>query len=104
LDGAFTVVAASDSFSRRFQIDPATTDGRSIFALGAGEWDVPQLRSLLRATLSGAAQVDAYEMDLHREGRGPRRLVLTAHRLDYGDPGNVRMILAVSDVTEARLA
>jgi two-component sensor histidine kinase len=104
LDGDLTILAASASFSRIFQLEPSAIPGGSMFALGDGEWDVPQLRSLLRATLSGAAKVDAYEMDLNRPGRGQRRLVITAHRLDYADTANVRLMLAVSDVTEARLA
>ena len=104
LDGALDVIAASASFSRAFQIDPASVQGGSLFALGAGEWDVPQLRSLLLATLSGSGQVDAYEMDLERAGRTPRRLVINAHRLVYDDPANTRLLLAVSDVTDARLA
>lgn len=104
LDGALSVIAASASFSRAFQIDPAHTDGRSLFGLGSGEWDVPQLRSLLRATLSGAADLDPYEMDLKRAGRDPRRLVISAHQLVYGDEINVRLLLTVSDVTDARLA
>ncbi|MDB5444167.1 MAG: histidine kinase [Phenylobacterium sp.] len=104
LDGALTVIAASASFAQAFQIDPASAAGLSLFALGEGEWDVPQLRSLLRATLSGVADVQAYEMDLRRPGREPRRLVITAHELDHGDPENVRLLLAVSDVTDARLA
>jgi two-component sensor histidine kinase len=104
LDGDLAVIAASESFLRAFQVDPAHTTGVSLFALGIGEWDVPQLRSLLKATLSGAAEVEAYEMDLKRPGRDPRRLVITAHQLDYSDPANVRLLLAVSDVTDARLA
>ena len=104
LDGASTVVAASDSFARAFHIDPAHLDGQSLFALGSGEWDVAQLRSLLKATLSGAADIAAYEMDLRRDGEAPRRLVITAHILEYGDAANVRLLLAVSDVTDARLA
>jgi two-component sensor histidine kinase len=104
LDGALSVIAASLSFARAFQIDPGNMAGTSLFALGVGEWDVPQLRSLLKVTLSGVADVGAYEMDLKRPGRDPRRLVITAHQLDYGDPENVRLLLAVSDVTDARLA
>ena len=104
LDGDLTVVAASASFSRNFQIDPAAIPGRSMFQLGDGEWDVRQLRSLLRGALSGAATVDGYEMDLTRPGRSQRRLVITAHRLDYADTANVRLILTLSDVTDARLA
>jgi two-component sensor histidine kinase len=104
LDGALTIIAASESFSRAFKINPMHLAGISLFAMGSGEWDVPQLRSLLRATLSGAADIDAYEMDLAREGYATRRLVITAHMLDYGDPANIRLLLAVSDVTDARLA
>ena len=40
LDGKLIVVAASTSFCRAFQIDPAQVAGREIFALGNGEWDV----------------------------------------------------------------
>jgi two-component sensor histidine kinase len=104
LDGTFSVIAASDSFSRAFQIDPADVTGASLFALGSGEWDVPQLRSLLKATLSGAANIDLYEMDLRQAAGPPRRLVITGHRLEYGDSANIRLLLAVSDVTDARLA
>jgi len=104
LDGALVVVSASASFSRAFQVDPASAAGASLFALGKGEWDVPQLRSLLKATLSGAADVEAYEMDLIRPGHDLRRLVITAHRLDYADRENVRLLLAVSDITDALLA
>ncbi len=104
LDGELKVIAASHSFSRTFRIDPKDAPGRSLFTLGAGEWDVPQLRSLLRVTLSGSAQVDAYEMDLKRHEGPPRRLVLTAHLLDYDDPSNVRLLLTVTDVTDSRLA
>jgi two-component sensor histidine kinase len=104
LDGGLRVVAASLSFSRAFQVDPDRVSGVSLFELGSGEWEVPQLRSLLRATLSGGANLEAYEMDLRRPGRDPRRLVVTAHELDYGHPENRRLLLAVSDVTDARLA
>ncbi len=103
LDGELNVVAASASFSRAFKIDRSATAGRALYALGAGEWDVPQLRSLLKATLSGA-DVGAYEMDLKRQGRDARRLVINAHQLVYGDASAVRLMLAVSDVTDARLA
>ena len=104
LDGDLNVIAASASFTRAFQIDPKTATGQVLFSLGEGEWDVPQLRSLLRATLSGAADVAAYEMDLKRPGHDTRRLVITAHQLDHDDAARVRLILSVSDVTDARLA
>jgi two-component sensor histidine kinase len=104
LDGNLNVIAGSSSFSKAFQIDPGTLRGQSVFALGSGEWDVPQLRTLLKLTLAGDTGVDVYEMDLRRPGLAPRRVVITAHVLDYVDATNVRVLMAASDVTEARLA
>jgi two-component sensor histidine kinase len=103
LDGQCVVIAASGSFVRAFQMDPESANGRSLFALGDGEWDVAQLRTLLKLTRTGS-HVGAYEMDLKQPGRAPRRLVITAHRLDYADAADERLLLAVSDVTDARLA
>ena len=60
LDGELKVIAASASFFTAFQIDPTGTVGEPFLGLGDGEWNLPRLRSLLTATLSGAADVDAY--------------------------------------------
>jgi two-component sensor histidine kinase len=78
--------------------------GQTVFELGDGRWDLPRLRSLLTATASGQAAIDAYEMDLRGEGRTARRLVIKAQKLEYGDDGVTRLLMTVSDVTEARLA
>jgi len=104
LDGELNVVAASASFCRSFHIDPVGVSDLSIFELGAGEWDTRQLRSLLNATRRGQADIDAYEMDLGREREEPRRLVITARKLEFGGPENLRLLVTVSDVTQARLA
>lgn len=104
LDANLTVLGASASFCRVFGIDPDQVADRPIGTLGQGEWDNARLASLLRATASGFARVDAYEMDLNRPDLPPRRLVLNAQKLDYSDADNVRLLLAVSDVTDARLA
>jgi two-component sensor histidine kinase len=104
LDGGLVVLGASASFCNAFALDPATIAGKPLAALGAGEWNVRQLNSLLLATVAGDAAIDAYEMDLVRDGRDTWRLVLNAHKLDYADAANVRIVLAATDVTAARLA
>jgi two-component sensor histidine kinase len=104
LNSALTIVAASRSFCRVFQIDPASVQGLALSELGAGEWNIPQLNALLRATASGYAEVEDYEADLKREGRDDRCLIINAHKLDYTGGTDARLILAVSDVTDARTA
>jgi two-component sensor histidine kinase len=102
LAGDLRIIAASASFCRTFQIDPASVPGRQLSELGAGEWGMPKLISLLKATASGSAEIAAYEIDLVREGAEPRYLVVNACKLDDGDNARIRLLLAISDVTFAR--
>jgi two-component sensor histidine kinase len=104
LDDDVVVIGASSSFCNTFNLDPAHIANRKLADLGAGEWDVPQLNALLKATIAGAAEIDAYEMDLIREGKATCRLILSAHKLDYFDTETVRVVLAATDVTATRLA
>lgn len=103
LDGEQKIIAVSASFCRDFDIAPASVPGRQLFELGAGEWDVRQLRSLMNATASGDAEIDAYEMDLKRPGRPSRRLVLNVQKLAFDHPQWMRLLVSVTDVTDARL-
>ena len=102
LDGDLIIVRASQSFCEAFSVDCAAAVGQVLGDLGAGEWDSPQLRSLLTATMSGGARIEAYELDLKRSGRAVRRLVLNAHMLDYGPGEPARLLLGIADVTDAR--
>ncbi len=99
-----TLIAASKSFCAAFGIEPKAVVGRKLSALGAGEWGAPQLAALLEATAAGYAEISGYEIDLKRNGKVDRRLVLNAQKLDYGAGEHVRLLLSVSDVTAARQA
>ncbi len=103
LDGDLRVIVASLSFCRAFKLDPGSTSGRAFLELGHGEWKVPQLESLLHAAIAGQAElIDEYEMDLKRSGREPRRLILNVRKLVYADKANIRLMVAITDVTDAR--
>jgi two-component sensor histidine kinase len=102
LTGEQKVIAASASFCRVFQIDPATVSGRALAELGEGEWNLPRLRSLLNATASGSAMIEAYEMNLVRKDRPQLCLLLNATRLDDGTKDHTRLLLAITDITVAR--
>ncbi len=104
LDADLQVIAASTSFCGAFGGTPGSIANRPLSRVGAGEWNIPQLGSLLSVTAAGHAEIEAYEMDLHRIGHEPRHLVLNARKLDYANADNVRLLLSVSDVTDARLA
>ena len=102
LTGDLVVVAASASFSRAFDLEPAMIAGRRLFELGAGEWDVAELRFLLNAIAFDMPQSAVYEMDLDRKGTTARRLVIVARKLSGLALGDISLVLNVSDVTHAR--
>ena len=102
LNEELVVKAASGSFCRSFSVDPGSAVGTELFALGNGEWEIPQLRSLLTATAAGNAAIDAYEMDLKRPGEPARCLIVNAHVLDHHPDDALRLVVALTDVTEAR--
>jgi len=104
LDGKLNIMAASASFCSAFRLEPKMVQGRAISALGAGEWDLPQLQSLLKMTAAGEAAIDAYEIDLARTGEPVRRLVLNAQKLQFAAARNIHILLSIMDVTDARLA
>jgi two-component sensor histidine kinase len=103
-DGELRVVCASDSFCSAFAIRSDKVDGRLLAGLGAGEWNISQLRSLLDGALAGDPDIPSYETDFVREGQESRRLVLKAHKLAYDDAENPRVLLSIDDVTDERRA
>jgi two-component system, sensor histidine kinase PdtaS len=104
LDKDLAVIAASKSFCRAFQIDIAQVEGCILSELGVGEWDKPQLNSMLRATAAGFTEIEGYEIDLKREGRPDQRLALNAQKLSYTGGDEVLLVLSITDITAVRLA
>jgi two-component sensor histidine kinase len=102
LDGQLTIIAASTSFCSAFGINAAKLTGQPLYALDDGEWDSPQLRSLMTATMSGEGTQDVRNMDLRRSRQPVRHLIVQARQLVYLDLEQTRILVAVSDVTDAQ--
>ena len=52
LDKGLHVIAASRSFYSAFKVSPHDTQGRLLYALGDGQWDIPRLRVLLEQIMA----------------------------------------------------
>ena len=102
LDGQLSIIAASRSFCSVFGARAAQLTGQPLYALDDGQWDSPQLRSLMTATMSGEGIPDARDIDFQRPRRPVRHLIVQARRLVYLDLEQTRILVAVSDVTDAR--
>ena len=102
LDDKLTVQTASSSFCSAFALRSDQVVDAPFLTLGDGEWNSAQLRLLLEATVSGKADIEAYEFMLVRAGQADRVLILHAHVLDHAAADPLQLVLAVSDVTDFR--
>ncbi len=98
------VVAASRSFYRVFGAEPQKTQGRLLYELGNGQWDIPALRNLLEDIIPKHRTIEAYEVEHEFPTIGRRVMLLNARQVfDEGNP-DVTLLLAIEDVTQRRHA
>ena len=104
LDDALQLLAGSRCFYEVFGEDPAKAQGRSLFELSAGQWDIPGLRQLLAAVIPEHAAMEGFEFEKDFASLGERTFQLNALPI-RDDGGSSRMILlAIKDITERRIA
>ena len=89
---------ANQSFYRRFAVTREETEGRLIYELGNGQWDIPELRLLPEEILPRDNNFDDYEVEHEFESIGKRTMLLNGRRLDHMN----LVLLAIRDVTEQR--
>jgi chemotaxis protein methyltransferase CheR len=103
LDEGFHVLAASRAFYEVFQVDAAATQGRSLFALGDGQWNIPALRHLLETIIPDRVAMDGFEVAHDFPGLGSRTMLLNARKVVYEESPAITILLAFRDVTASRL-
>jgi PAS domain S-box-containing protein len=100
LDRDLRVKAASRSFYLKFKVTPEQTLGRTISELGAGQWNVPALHSLLNEVFSSDRAFNDYRLDPDFPDIGPRSVLINARRLLGDENEGGLILLALEDVTE----
>src|SRR5687768_2437198 len=104
LDAALRVVTANAAFYRDFHVTPKETEGRFVYDLGDGQWDIPMLRSLLEEVLPENHTVRDFGVEHDFPGIGLRSMLLNAHRFPPEAEDPDYLLLAIEDVTERRRA
>jgi two-component system, chemotaxis family, CheB/CheR fusion protein len=99
LDSGLHVTAANPAFYRTFNVSDEETEGRLIYELGNGQWNIPKLRELLEEIIPRNARVDDFEMRHDFPVIGSRNMVLNARRVGL-QPDRPFILLAIEDVTE----
>jgi two-component sensor histidine kinase len=102
LDSNLRVITASRSFYLTFKVNRQNTQGRLLFDLGEGQWDITELRILLEKVLPEQGVVEGYEVDREFPGIGRRAMRLTARKVLFQENPHSNILLTMADVTEQR--
>src|SRR4051794_30215079 len=103
LDTTLRVRSANRAFYQTFHVSPGETEGHLIYELGNGQWDIPDLRTLLEDIVPKSSVFDHFELDHTFPAIGRRVMLLNARKLQAGHHGEL-LVLAMEDVTARKRA
>lgn len=98
LDPSLRVQNANEPFLSTFRVAREEIQGRLIYELGNGQWDIPELRRALEEILPSNDAFDDFEVTHEFPAIGQRTMLLNGRRLDHMP----QILLAIWDVTEQR--
>jgi signal transduction histidine kinase/ActR/RegA family two-component response regulator len=83
-----------------FQVTPEETQGRRLYDLGNGQWNIPELRRLLDEVLPQHSAFDDFVVDAEFDQIGRKAMRLNARQLLHEGGRSRLILLAIEDVTE----
>ena len=95
------VLSANRSFYLTFQVSREETEGKLVYELGNGQWNIPKLRTLLEQVLPQKETIEGYEVEHEFENLGKRIMVINAREIKYKNDQR-KMLLSILDVTKQR--
>jgi len=103
LDAALRVRTANRAFYQTFLVSPDETENQLVYELGNGQWDIPDLRTLLEDIVPMSSVFNDFQLEHDFPGIGRRVMLLNARKVRPGSHAEL-LVLAMEDVTERRRA
>jgi signal transduction histidine kinase/CheY-like chemotaxis protein len=103
LDSSLRVHSANRAFYQTFHVSAGETENQLIYQLGNGQWDIPDLRTLLEDIVPKSSVFNDFELEHDFPVIGRRVMLLNARKLRQGSHAEL-LVLAMEDVTERRRA
>jgi two-component system CheB/CheR fusion protein len=98
------VVKANKTFYQTFQAAPQATEGRLIYELGNGQWNIPKLRELLENILPAHSTFRDFEVTHDFEHVGRKVMLLNASEIFNPNAQAQTILLAIEDATDRKRA
>ncbi len=98
------VMKANKTFYETFHATREETEGRLIYDLGTGQWNIPKLRELLENILPAHATFRDFEVTHQFERLGRKVMLLNASEIFNPNAQARTILLAIEDVTDRKQA
>ena len=98
------VMKANKTFYETFHAVRGETEGRLIYDLGNGQWNIPKLRELLENILPAHSTFRDFEVTHDFEHVGRKVMLLNASEIFNPNAQARTILLAIEDVTDRKLA
>jgi two-component system CheB/CheR fusion protein len=98
------VVKANKTFYETFQSAHDETEGRLIYDLGNGQWNIPKLRELLENILPAHSTFRDFEVTHEFDRVGRKVMLLNASEIFNPNAQMRTILLAIEDVTDRKQA
>ncbi len=98
------VMKANKSFYAAFHATPGETEGRLIYDLGNGQWNIPKLRELLENILPAHSTFRDFEVTHEFEHVGRKVMLLNASEIFNPNAQARTILLAIEDATDRKQA
>ncbi|QDU94070.1 Cell-division control histidine kinase PdhS [Lignipirellula cremea] len=102
LDMNLRVKSANRSFYQNFHVEKEETEGRFIYDLGNGQWNIPRLRTLLDEVLSNHHPVHDFDVEHDFPAIGKKMMLLNAQHFESVDGQSDLILLAIEDITDRK--
>jgi two-component system CheB/CheR fusion protein len=102
LDEDLRVQRATSAFYEAFQVSRVETEGRFLYDLGSGQWNIARLRELLGNSLFRNRSFRDFEIEYDFPHIGRRTMRLNGRRISPDDGHRRSVLLAIEDITERR--
>lgn len=102
LDEKLRVISANKTFYSVFEVKQEQTEGRLVYDLGNGQWDIPKLRILLEDILPKNTFFEDFKVEHNFPKIGKKIMILNARTIHTTGEERPIMLLAMEDITKQR--
>lgn len=102
LDKDLKVLSANRMFYSFFKVEQKDTEGKVVYSLGDGQWNIPKLKILLEDILPKNTFFEDFNVKHNFPIIGERIIVLNARRIHLLEEEQPMILLAMEDITKQK--